>query len=40
MCAFGTIEGPVGALCQLITTPYREGSRCGLPGASRRLIKA
>ena len=25
MCAFGTIEGPVGALRQLITTPYREG---------------
>ena len=25
MVAFGTIEGPVGALRQLSTTPYREG---------------
>ena len=25
MCAFGTIEGPVGALRQLSTIPYREG---------------
>jgi len=26
MVAFGAIEGPVGALRQLSTTPYREGA--------------
>ena len=41
MCASGTIEGPVGALRQLGTIPYREGDclfcRRVLRGALSRL---
>ena len=32
MYAFGSIEGPVGAMRQLITTPYREGSPLWVAG--------
>ena len=32
MCAFGTIEGPVGALRQLNTTLYREGDPLRVAG--------